>query len=674
MFLYQKGLLWISLYFVVSLACLVLFNTPENPEMEINASSYEHYLDVVRGPQTKEAEQLFVKEAANISKAKVELTKLYDSYYDGEISEEELQEGTNSLEKIVENERGFQLVFDQYMYVRENPENRYYLSTNGWDGLLSTEQLDLALLLLLLVLITPVFCMEFSSEMNSLHLTLRNGTRVHAVFKMLLVFLTVIVISVLSAMLQYGFFGVKYGLENGNYPLQSISYFGTSSKTLSLFSTFLLMTGIKIFGNLIFAMLIMFFSVWTKKYALTLFSSTVFILLPYYMFTLESSKYYLPGPLGFMISTGFFRGNEYERNPITDQMDLIFREVPMATFLFLLVITFCAGVVAWVVILNCHTNAWQIRKRRYRFESYYSLVFLCILVASLVGCNSNNEEAKKHDVFNSLSRQIFENETYFFYIDETDLEDIRPVFKNKETGEIRNLMLSPLSSLTSVESYIYGNGFFVYYMKMDYDKSGFYKETNRLSIIEVDTRTFEEKVIYEENANMMRDSFLGLHTTDNIDFLGITSFFVDKTYIYLVIDDNQIRQINRLTGRANEIIQSSSIFSNVAYDGKFIYYSNETYQIVKYDIETGIEVVIPDLITTHFIITDTEILYVNRQDNHRLYAMDLNNSTVQKLTDKPVWSFTYDNQFIYYTSKLNNERYRIDRNGQNETLLNEGSE
>ncbi|WP_062049621.1 DUF5050 domain-containing protein [Bacillus sp. JCM 19034] len=314
------------------------------------------------------------------------------------------------------------------------------------------------------------------------------------------------------------------------------------------------------------------------------------------------------------------------------------------------------------------------KERRYKLESSYRLFFLCIVVASLVGCDTSNEATNNNDIFNSISRQTFENESYFFYIDETDLDDIRPVFESKETGEIKNLMISPLSSLTNVEHYIYGNGPFVYYMKMDYDKSGFYKETNRLSIIEVDTRTFEETVIYEENTNMVRDSFLGLHTTDSIDFLGITSFFVDKTNIYLVIDDNQIRRINRLTGKKDDIIQSASVFSNVAYDGKFIYYLSDTYQIVKYDTQTENEIVIPDVITTHFFLTDTELLYVNRQDSHRIYAMDLNDSTVQKISNNPVWSFTYNNQYIYYTSKLDNEQYRINRDGENETLINQDKE
>lgn len=661
MFFYQKGWLWVSLYFMTSLAVLFLFDTPKNPELELNVSDYHYYLDLINGPHTDETEERLKNEASHISDAQVALRKVYDDYYDGHISEQKLHDSIPELEKIIEHEQGFKVIFDQYMYVRENTDNRYYLATNGWDGLLSTEQLDFGLLLLLLLLVAPVFCAEYTGDMYALHLTLRKGTREHALVKMLLVFVVVVIISILSVMMRYQFYEMKYGLNHKGYPLQSLSYYGTSLKDLSLFSTFLWSTGLKIVGHLVFAMFIMLFSIWTKKYALTLFSSTVIILLPYYLFTLDSSKYLLPGPLGFMLATGYFRGSEYERNPITDQFDLIYKEVPVMTLFILLFINFLIGMIAWRLILHHHTNAWNTRKRRHQLQMLTIRLLLCITVISLSACDAPDKVDKEYDVFNSISRHNFENDSYRFYIDETDVENIRPVFEDRETGEIRNLIRSPFSSLTSVENFIYGNGPFVYYIKMDYDKSGFYQQTNRLSLIEVDTTTFDEKVIYEQNANMARDSFLGLRTGDKADSAGITSFFVDNENLYFVVDDNQIRRINRLTGKTDKLIQAS-YSSNIAYDGRYIYYLNEAYQINKYDTQTEREVTIPDIITTQFFLADHQLFYINRQDHYHIYAMDLSNSNIQKVVRKPAWSVICDDDYIYYESRADNERYQINRN------------
>ncbi|MBC5638711.1 hypothetical protein H8S33_18220 [Ornithinibacillus sp. BX22] len=87
MFFYQKGWLWVSLYFIFSFAFLFFFDSPKNPELEMNNSAYQYYLDLVNGSHTNETEQLFRNEANKISEAQVELTKIYDDYYDGHISE-----------------------------------------------------------------------------------------------------------------------------------------------------------------------------------------------------------------------------------------------------------------------------------------------------------------------------------------------------------------------------------------------------------------------------------------------------------------------------------------------------------------------------------------------------------------------------------------------------------
>lgn len=675
MFFHQKGLLLISLFFILSMTTLVIFDTPKNPDIELNSEQYTYYLNQVNGPYSEKTERFFANESERISDANVALEKAYNDYYDGNISENELLTVTRPLEEIVENESGFKVIFDQYSYIRENPDNRYFLSTNGWDGLLSTDSLDLLFLLLLLVLITPVFCSEFASEMDSLHLTVRKGTRVHAVTKIILVFVTVIVLCFLIALLRYGFFHIKYGLENGDYPLQSLSYFGTSTKTSTLFSTFIWLSAIKTFGNVSFALLIMLFSVWSKKYALTLFSSTAVILLPYFGLSMESTKYFLPGPLAFMVSTGFFRGSESEYNIVTDQMDVTFEEISMMTMLILFVMTLCISIGAMMVIMIRHTNGWSVKKRSRWLKSSSMMLTLCLSVSTLVGCTSNLN-MKDDDIYNYASRQSFENEHYRFYADETDLDDIRLVFEDKQTGEINHLIRNPMQSLTKVETSIFGNGPFVYYIKKEFEKLSEFayrnEERGRFFIIEVDTRTFDERIIFEKNINSHEDNFLGLHSRDSSDssfYYVIDSFFLDEQNVYF-IESDKIRRVNRGTGKSNVIIRAP-LLTSVAFDGQHIYYFNEKYQVVTYDTKTDSETVLPDIITTHFVLTDTELLFLNRKDQYKIYAMSLDDFTIRKITDQSVLTFTCDDQYIFYEGRDNLKKYRIDRDGENDILISE---
>ncbi len=675
MFFHQKGLLFIGLYFILNMTSLFLFDTPKNPDIELNSAEYSYYLNQVNGPYSEKKERFFVNESKKISDANVALEKIYNDYYDGGISEHEMLSVERQLEEIVENERGFKVIFDQYTYVRENPDNRYFLYANGWDGLLATDNLDLLFLLLLLVLITPVFSNEYASEMDSLHLTVRKGTRVHAASKIVLVLMTVIVLCFMSSLLRYGFFQLKYGLEDGNYPLQSLAYFGSSTKNITLLTTFISLTVIKTMGNISFAILIMLFSVWSKRYAMTLFFSTAVILLPYYGSGVGATKYLFPGPLGFMISTGFFKGSESEYNIVTDQMDVIFEEISTMTTMTMFTITFCISIGAIIMIFTHHTNVWSVRKRGSGLKISSILLFLSIALASLTGCNSI-QNTDDYNIYNYSSRQSFENEQYRFYVDETDYDNIRLVFEDKKTSVIKNLVRSPLQSLVEIDTSIYGNGEYVYYIKKEFDKlKGFAfrnEEHGRFFIIEVNTTTFDERIIFEKNINSDEDNFLGIHSADVSDsslYFLVDSFFLDEQNVYF-IESDKIRQVNKLTGKSTVII-SAPLLTSVAFDGQTIYYLNEKYQVVQYDTKTDSEKALPDIVTTNFLLTDKELLFLNRKDQYKIYAMNLDNFTIRKITEKSVLTFTCDDQYIYFEDRDDIKSYRIDFDGEGEVLMSE---
>ncbi|WII38978.1 DUF5050 domain-containing protein [Paenibacillus thiaminolyticus] len=669
MFVHQKGLLFIGLFFVFSMASLIVFDTPFNQDIEMNSGPYSYYLDQVNGPYSEDTERFFANESKTISDANIALRKAYDNWYEGKISEQEFEALSGPLEKIVQNERGFKLIYDQFAYIREHPDNRYFLYTNGWNGLLANDSLDFLFLALLLVLVTPIFCYEFDSKMDPIILTVHKGTKTQAICKVGLVSMTVIILCLLMSGLRYWFFDLKYGLENGSYPLQSLSYFGTSTKNISLFGTFLTVTACKIFGNLCFAMLIMCVAVSIKKYALTLFTCTALSLLPYYGFKLESSKYFVPGPLGFMVATGYFRGNEYHHNIFTDQMDVVFREVSGPVWLILFAVTLCLSIGMSIVILVRHMNVWGARQRRHWARPLGLSLILCFAVSGLAGCVPK-ENAAHEDIYNWSSRRAFENERYRFHVDDTDLNDSRIVFEDKKTGKKRNLIRNPLQSLTKVEDSIYGNGPLVYYMKYDYDKSQFREAVDRLSIIEVDTSTFNERIVFEKNVNTEKSNFLGLVHADESDlrfFNTVSSFFLNDDSIYF-IGENEIRKVNAFTGRANVIIRFP-VLRSAAFDGRNIYYVNEKSEVAKYDTKTDTATVLPDIITDYFVLTDTELLFLNRKDQQKIYAMSLSDSAIRKITDKTALDFRCDDQYIFYVNKADLKKYRIDRDGRNDSLF-----
>ncbi|MBD3919005.1 ABC transporter permease [Paenibacillus sp. PR3] len=663
MLLLHKGLLFICLYFFLSIGTMVILDEPANPEVEMNRMQYRFYLNQVQGPYTEETEHFFTSEANKISDAKVALQRVTDNFYDGYIGEQEFLTSSDSLAIILKNEVGFQLVYNQYVYVRENPDNRKFLNTNGWDGLLSNDSLDFLFILLVLLLVTPIFCYEFESKMDALLLTVKKGAKTHTLCKIGLVFVIVSLLCLVTAGLRYGFYSFKYGLENGDYPLQSLSYFGTSIKDVTLLQSFLWITIGKLLGNLCFATLILFASVCFKKYAITLFSCTTVVLLPYYGLKLESSKFLWPGPLGFMVSTGFFRGNEFKRNLVKDQMELIFREVSFTSWIIVFTITFSLCVVMLIVILHKRTNVWIVQHRKRRRRLPLLILVLGIAVSMLVGCNSFNG-VMIEGTYNYSSKGSFENDKYRFYMEQTEFGNNQIVFEDKTSGEKHNLVRNPMTSLTQIGAPIYGDGTYIYYMKIDFEKIGFQESATRFSVIGVDITRFNEKIIFEKKLSTDKGTVLGLvkgNTYVASFYLTVSAFFLDESSLYLIGQSNgqtEIRKINRTTG-AMSVLFRIPVLRSFAFDGRTIYFVDEKSQIVKYDTKTDIMTSIIDLVTRDFILTDTELLFLNRKDQQKIYAMNLHDSTIRKLTEVPVLSFRYNNPYITYIGKIDMKEYQL---------------
>ncbi|MFD0710808.1 TolB family protein [Paenibacillus sp. GCM10027626] len=668
MLLKQKGLLFIVLYFVCSLASLMIGDQPANPDAVTNGAHYQYYLQQVKGRFTAETDEFFKAEASRISQAKVELRKLYDDYYDREITEAELTAKAEPLEALLEHQYGFQTIYDQYTYVRENPENRYFLATNGWAGLLAGDKLDVLFVLLLLVLIAPVFCFEYESRMDTLLLTVKKGIRTHARCKILLALITVVVLCLLSAIVQLSFFSLKYGLEDGSYPLQSLSYFGLSTKTLTLQQAFFWMTAGRIFGCLVFAMMIIATAVYVKRYALTLFICTAVILLPHYSFALESTKYWLPGPLGFMLASGFLRGNEFEYNLFTDQMDAVYKEVTGGAVLLLLTVTLLLGIALYIGVMRRQMNMWSLHRRRGKAAAA-GMLLTVMTTAVLSGCTSS-APAESKLIYNEAARFTYDNDQYRFRVDTADPDRVQIVYENKATGEQEQLIRQPLRALMQVQPLIAGRGPFVYYLKYDNEKSGFREMTDRFSVVEVDTRTFDERIIFERNVSGDRGEFLGIYggsgAAESSFFVTLRSFFVGEREIYFV-GEHEIRKIELRTGKSKTII-TASLLGNIGYDGRTIYYLNDRSEVVAYDTGLDRESIVSDVITPFFLLAETELLYLNRQDQYKIYALDLHSGSSRRITERGAQTFSYDGQTIRYESKQERKHYRIDLDGRHETV------
>ncbi len=364
--IFQKGLWFIIFLMILKMIGLLL--TDDGAALQENKSDYLFYLEPIKGALTEKTQRFLREESEKISGAKIELENLYLAYYNSVLnkqamSKSELDYMTQSFEGQIEKEGGFLILYDQYMYIRENPDNRYFLYTDGWNALLAHERLDLPLFLLLLLLITPIFCQEYESKMDAILLSSKKGRANLVGKKILLAFGMVVILSLFFSFLDYAFFSLHYGLEDGHYPLQSLEYYHSSIKNLSLLEAYIGMSFFRIIGHLFLAVIIMFASVYTKKTVLTLFFGSAVVLIPYFGLAARWVAYILPLPLSFMIGSGFFKGDELAESADGMSEIIVYRSVSELETAIMIALLFVISYVIILLVFKKYIN-YQIRRRK----------------------------------------------------------------------------------------------------------------------------------------------------------------------------------------------------------------------------------------------------------------------------------------------------------------------
>ena len=145
-------------------------------------------------------------------------------------------------------------------------------------------------------------------------------------YKVLILVGVVLFLCVFSGIFRYCFYAAKYSLPCGDYPIQSIAAFGTSTKNISLLEGYMLITFLHCFGYVYFSIFILLFSVLMQKYALTALLGATITLIPYIGLS-ATVLCRLPIPTAFMNSINYISGSAYSGYTQTDEAAVTFREI-----------------------------------------------------------------------------------------------------------------------------------------------------------------------------------------------------------------------------------------------------------------------------------------------------------------------------------------------------------
>ncbi len=639
--IYQRGLCYILAALLVSTVWLAAADRPQNSAMEEYREEYEWYLERLDGAYTEEKAAWLEQEAQAITEARSIRSGSQESYYSGQITAKQYERQIAETGTVLAHEHGFEAAYQQYLYICENTGNRYFLKTNGWAGLFSAQTLDFPLFLVILILAATVFCPEYSCQMDAL-LRTAPQSRESARSKVVITLCAVFAFCGGLALVRFAFFGIKYGLPHGEYPVQSIAGFGGSTKNISLLAAYLILTFLRCFGSVYLAALLLFTSVLVKKYALTVVIGVASTLIPYIGLSRQIC-YRLPLPLPFMLATGFLEGASSVEDSLTREPIVTFSERSSQELLALLGLSAvcCALMVWWVLRQN--TNCWQSGRKPVRGCRVAALCLLVLLPLS--GC-SVTESA--NGIFNSSSQSV--SETYsVIYDDQTRTYTL----ENRTTGALTDLALSPLfgafSDGESVKA-VYMDAPYIYYMasrtEQYVDRVGSYNSTaTQVSIVRLDTETLEEQVIFEKITDSGR-SLLGIDYTvgDTWMFLQYCyGFFLNNDSLFFITNDG-ITEVDRTIQRTQMLDIPTK--GNIAFDGRTIYFINEDSLLTAYDTRTHKARPFRNVVASGFCLTGQGLYFINRMDHDCVYLCGRDGAHSLKISNDPALSVDYDGEKV----------------------------
>lgn len=656
MLIYQRGIWYISVFILFSLLWLIATDHPQNLDMMQYHEEYSWYLEHVAGAYTQENANYLEQEAKRIDAAQNARKKLLDSYYAGQITNEVFQEEYTKQEEILKHKDGFEVLYDQYLYICENKENRYFLQTNGWNGLLSRNGFSFPLFLILLVISIPVFCSEYNCQMDVIIRTTKNGQK-NFLYKILLAIFFAAFCSIAESTLNFLFFAIKYGLPNGDYPIQSIPYFGYYSQTLSLNEGYWFISALRCFGCIVITLLILLFSVLLKKYALTMFVVAASTVLPYIGLT-TNQIYHLPLPLSFFLATDFFVGSIYDNDPLTGEQVTIFKEISAMELSILLGILVFACISALILIRRKTSNHWnKIEKNIYIHRQIASSLFFLLFLA---GCSPSLNHQDDRTIYNSVKSYSTVVADYEVIFDE---ETQKYLLYNQTKNETLDLNQSAFAQNTNAGKIlsVFCRGQYIYYLKLKtesyIDRVGVYNSTAEvISIVELNTETFEQQIIFEQIASPGRSVFgVEYQVDDKWSFLlENRDFFLNDSSIFFRCKSN-ITKIDRRTKRISVI--DIPIDKNISFDGKNIFYIDSFSMLVKYDTQTDIHTPYPNIVAYNFFLAEQKFYFINRKDDNKIYSCNLDGGDIQKVVDVPAIHLIGDRDYIYFTAEKDGLQY-----------------
>lgn len=359
-FIHKRGWM-ILLFLLVSQVLIYGFGTQSyNFQVERYREEYESYLASFGGKIDEQKEKALSEEEERIASAEEELLSLFQKMYFGECTPEEYDKGLKEYRNVYQEKISFQQIQNQYDYARQDAEHRYIIDENGWFASMQEKRLNFLLIFCVILLTVYVFSGEYETQMYGIISCTPNGKRRTAGGKIAVCLISAVMFGIITAAVCILSAFVKYGLHNGEYPLQSVQYFSACQYDLTIWQGYLLSWCFKIFALCIISIITSLCTVLLKRGVYAFFVSVLVVILPYFIFDIDFILKFIPY-LGLSFGGLYFRGTE-AISPETDMIQM--QPIPLTELLIVLGAGFALCLICLLLTIRIWNNRPLNRRKK----------------------------------------------------------------------------------------------------------------------------------------------------------------------------------------------------------------------------------------------------------------------------------------------------------------------
>lgn len=614
----QRSIGIISIMILLKVGLTLLNGYDSHYIIDRNPDGYSFYINQYKGKLTEGKKARIETEYYAVGHAAGELEDLSNRWQEGKIDQVQYENLSRKYYERQKNSAVFNVVYNQYYYAKDEPNERYIMDTRGWSTLLCHDNPDFTLVLCLIIILTPLFCNEYESGMDALLLSSVKGKYKTCLYKLSVGIILAVGIAVLFCIIEFVCVNIMVGLNDGGFPLQSLEFFQNSNHRISLNQAFIAVALFRILGVILMVVWISIIGISSKKSIITLFLSSVFVFMPYTFLKGNSLLYYLPLPSGLFSGVGYLRGTSWVST--IDQSGsavkiIQFQEIDKAVLGILLA---SYGVETVLLLLYClkRYSGYMLTFRTLKNKTRKICGCICMIaVFSIFFTGCVKEAVENNFTVNALeSMEYGETENYCISF---DISKRNITAEDKKTGEIFELIRDPFEQGIEICSLFVCEEWCYYLSRIP--------QVEGIRVYGIDMRNLQQKLVFN-NVRENEEDFFGIFSKGSATkdfakrtntYLPVFCFIIDREHIYYGVD-SQLIQINRVTGKEAVIAHDVAEWKSLFYHNGDIFYVDKQHRLSMFKKDDGKVYQVDTIYTDGFFINGNRIEYQDLLDGNKI--------------------------------------------------------